>query len=649
MLSFAITAYVVAGLSTLVILPWLLSLCYRFKFYDLPSERKVHQSGVPRLGGIVFVPATVIGVQVAFGMMSLMGEEVPATIRTSTLLIGTGGLLLYILGVIDDLTGVSPRLKLAIQLVAAITFPLCGLRIDSLYGFCGIYNLPEVISYVLTVFVTLLVVNAVNLIDGIDGLASTLGIMALAVYGVEFYRLGNPLFVLCCSALAGTLSLFLIFNLWGDVRRRTKTFMGDSGSLFIGIVLSYFSVKYAMDQSSVLPHRPDGLLVAATTLFLPVIDLCRVALTRIVHRSSIFRADKTHIHHRLLAAGLTMKQALGALVGLQALYIVSARILFNLGVGLEWVVLAFLLVYIFILVVLPTPIAGEHAIPDPVISSETSATSETTNLHPESATREAGLVSIIMPTWNASRYVARSIDSILAQTYPHLELIIADDASSDATPDILRRYAERDSRIQLILQDTNHGAGYTRNACLKAARGQYIAFCDADDRWLPEKLQMQIDFMRQGHHALCFSPYYTCGPRDEYLGYVSAPRRIGLFQLMCDNKIGFLTAIYDTYQLGLHYMPTQRKRQDHALLLTLLRHCGAAYSVPEPLAHYRIHPDGLSANKLGLLRYNAQTYNSVFGWPAPLCWIFLFTFFLPAYIWKRFHGLCVNIYRTQLA
>lgn len=253
-----------------------------------------------------------------------------------------------------------------------------------------------------------------------------------------------------------------------------------------------------------------------------------------------------------------------------------------------------------------------------------------------------------MPTWNSARYVGESIESVLKQTYKNLELIITDDASSDNTPEILREYAKRDSRVRIILNRTNGGAGRSRNCSIQTARGQYIAFCDSDDRWDPAKLEKQINFMRSKDVALCFCPYYTCGEKNEYLGYVSAPRRVNLFQMMCDNKIGFLTAIYDTRPLGKHLMPSQRKRQDHALLLTLLKKCKYAYSVGEPLAHYRIHSGNMSANKMGLLRYNAKTYNSVFGWPIPLCWIFLFTFFMPTYFWKRIKNLFINISRTQL-
>ena len=115
------------------------------------------------------------------------------------------------------------------------------------------------------------------------------------------------------------------------------------------------------------------------------------------------------------------------------------------------------------------------------------------------------LVSIIMPSYNAAQYVAASIDSILAQTYHNWELIITDDCSTDGTQVILQDYARRDERVRLFLFDTNQGSGATRNKCIEEAHGRYIAFCDSDDRWLPEKLEKQIAFMQQHDYAFTFA------------------------------------------------------------------------------------------------------------------------------------------------
>lgn len=254
-----------------------------------------------------------------------------------------------------------------------------------------------------------------------------------------------------------------------------------------------------------------------------------------------------------------------------------------------------------------------------------------------------GLVSVIMATYNSELYVEDSIRSVLSQTYTQLELIITDDGSNDSTPQILKKWSAIDSRIKVILDTENKGAGASRNCSISAAQGQYIAFCDSDDRWMPNKLKMQVDFMQKNNVALCYAPYYTCDANSKLLGYIYAPKHVSLFSTMCDDKIGFLTAIYDTGILGKHLMPIQRKRQDYAHILFLLRNCREAYSVEEPLAYYRLHPNNISGKKFGLLKYNARTYNTVFGWPLALCYFFLIFFFLPSYCLKRIRNYIINL------
>lgn len=623
------------------LLPWLLTLCYKFGIYDLPTERKVHKNGIPRLGGVVFVPAMLIGVVVTVTMMNYNGLLVPETIHTSSVVIAIGAGLLYFIGIVDDLIGVSAWMKFFLQIIAALSFPLCGLYLNSFYGFFGIETIPDWLSYVITVIITILIINAYNLIDGIDGLAAGLAIIALSVYGYLFYGLDTDFFVITCASIVGVLVAFLFYNVWGDADKKRKTFMGDSGSLFLGVVLSYFTMKYAMYNSATLPYRPDGLLVAITAVIVPCFDLCRVAICRIRRHQSIFHADKTHLHHKFLAAGLTMSQTLLAILILQVSFLALNFTLFHLRVGLEWILLADVLIYVVINVVLPV---------FPEVATRKRETSYDNGIQPTETDYQGveGLVSVIMPTYNAAKFVADSIESIIAQTYTNWELIITDDKSSDDTIDILRRYAARDSRIVVQENTVNSGAGFSRNASIAKARGQYIAFCDSDDRWMPTKLERQVQFMKDRDVRICFAPYYTCNELNEYLGYVPAPRHVNLFSTMCDDKVGFLTCIYDASQCGKHFMPLQRKRQDYAFLLNLMRTCPHAYSVQEPLGHYRLHQNNISGNKISLIKYNALTYCVVFDWPKTLSYVFLFTFFMPTYLWKRMKNLLINISRTQL-
>lgn len=251
-----------------------------------------------------------------------------------------------------------------------------------------------------------------------------------------------------------------------------------------------------------------------------------------------------------------------------------------------------------------------------------------------------------MPSYNASRFIGASIDCVLNQTYSNLELLISDDHSTDEeTIALIKKYASQDKRVRVFLLPENNGAGYARNNSIKEARGRYIAFCDSDDRWMPDKLEKQIQFMEQKKCCLSFSSYLVCGVNDEHKGIVIAPSKLTLNNLKHDNKIGCLTAIYDTHPYGKFYMPTIRKRQDWALFLTILKKCGNAYGMIEPLAIYRRVPGSISANKFKLVKYNAKVYQHVFGYSQTLSYLYVLFIFLPTYFVKRTTNWVTNLWR----
>ena len=240
-----------------------------------------------------------------------------------------------------------------------------------------------------------------------------------------------------------------------------------------------------------------------------------------------------------------------------------------------------------------------------------------------------------MPTYNSAKFVEESIESIIHQTYPNWELIITDDNSSDETRSILQRYASEYKNIKIFLLYTNSGAGYCRNNSIKHARGRYIAFCDSDDRWFPEKLERQIKFMDEKQCALSYTSYILCDVDNQERGIVIAPKSITFSQLKRDNQIGCLTAVYDTKLLGRKYpMPHIRKRQDWGLFLTILSDCGIAYAITEPLAYYRIRQDSVSRNKFGLIKYNIRIYHRVLGYSSIKSHAYFFFLFLPTHFKK---------------
>lgn len=246
------------------------------------------------------------------------------------------------------------------------------------------------------------------------------------------------------------------------------------------------------------------------------------------------------------------------------------------------------------------------------------------------------MVSVIMPSYNSAKKIRESIDSILRQTHSNLELLITDDRSDDEeTISILKEYAAKDSRIKVFVLPQNNGAGVARNNSITHATGRYIAFCDSDDMWLPEKLEKQLAFMKETDCCLSYGPYLTCNYDGEITGKVKAPEKLTLAGEKHDNKIGCLTAMYDTTKYGKFYMPKIRKRQDWALFLTILKRCGTAYSVGEPLAIYRNTPNSISKNKLEMMKYNARVYQEVFGYGVLHSYAYLLFVFLPCYFTKK--------------
>ena len=246
------------------------------------------------------------------------------------------------------------------------------------------------------------------------------------------------------------------------------------------------------------------------------------------------------------------------------------------------------------------------------------------------------LVSVIMPSFNGAKHLADSIDSILNQTYKDLELLITDDHSDDEeTLNILKRYSGQDDRVNVVYLDSNHGPGYARNKSIERAKGRYIAFCDSDDRWAPNKLEKQIAFMNERQCAISHTTYIMCDDNGQEQGIVIAPAVMTFNQLTRDNKIGCLTAIYDTKLLGKkYYMPAIRKRQDWGLFLSILRNCGKAYAIQEPLAYYRNRQNSVSSNKLGLIKYNILIYQKVLGFSKVKSVLYFYGLFVPTHLKK---------------
>lgn len=219
------------------------------------------------------------------------------------------------------------------------------------------------------------------------------------------------------------------------------------------------------------------------------------------------------------------------------------------------------------------------------------------------------MVSIITPTYNSKDYISHTIQSVLNQTYSDWEMIIVDDCSSDNTCDIVTSFIKKDSRISLTKLNKNSGAGIARNKGVELAKGDYIAFLDADDLWKPHKLETQIKFMSIHNLSFTFSSYEQINELGKPLHIkIEALPTLNYSKLKLSNYVGNLTGIYNAKKLGKISIPSMRKRQDWAHWIQVISKSGKTKSISESLAYYRVRKDSISSNKLNLLKYNYIFY-----------------------------------------
>ena len=300
---------------SIFIIPRILLISFKKHLFDMPDERKVHKGIIPRLGGVSFFPAVIFTLSLMIGLNRIYGEELfPSIIGvsdTSVLSFGLSSLLLlYLTGITDDLIGVRYRQKFIVQIFCAILLVSSGLWINNLYGIFGIYELPPVVGLPFTVFTIVFITNAINLIDGIDGLASGLSGIALLFFTILFIYQREWLYAALAIVTLGTIIPFFYYNVFGNPNRGRKIFMGDTGSLTIGFILSILAIRFSMYDNAVLHRVPDAIVVAFSLLITPVFDVVLVILHRARFGKNIFSPDKNHIHHKFLALGFSHRAAM---------------------------------------------------------------------------------------------------------------------------------------------------------------------------------------------------------------------------------------------------------------------------------------------------------------------------------------------------
>jgi len=220
------------------------------------------------------------------------------------------------------------------------------------------------------------------------------------------------------------------------------------------------------------------------------------------------------------------------------------------------------------------------------------------------------LVSIVMPLYNCENYVTEAIESVIYQSYKNWELIVVDDCSTDKSHFIVQSFVEKESRIKLYIMSKNSGVASARNYATKEAIGNYIAFLDSDDVWLPKKLEKQIDMMQRDKVLLSYSSYFIMDEYSVVKGLFNVPKEVSYNDMLKTSIIGTLTMVYNVKELGKYYF-LDIGHEDYVLKLELVKKIIFVRGIIEPLAKYRISRKSLSRNKLKVALWQWRIYRNI--------------------------------------
>jgi UDP-N-acetylmuramyl pentapeptide phosphotransferase/UDP-N-acetylglucosamine-1-phosphate transferase len=308
-----------------IFIPQILLVAFKKRLFDMPDERKVHKGVVPRLGGIAFTPVIVFTLSMLVGVGTLLSDgRLQDLCYANTLPLSMGFcalFLMYIVGLGDDLIGVQYRAKFIVQALCAVFIIMGGMWVKSFHGLLWIDELNCWFGCGVTIVFVIFVCNAINLIDGIDGLASGLSACAFVIYGIVYYMLDEYVYSLISFASLGVLVPFFYYNVFGDTVKRRKIFMGDTGSLTIGLLLSFLSLNMLNTPALTIGSlNCSPFVIALAPLIVPCFDVVRVYIGRLRRGCNPFLPDRTHIHHKMLAIGMPSRVAMVTIVGVALLF-----------------------------------------------------------------------------------------------------------------------------------------------------------------------------------------------------------------------------------------------------------------------------------------------------------------------------------------
>jgi UDP-GlcNAc:undecaprenyl-phosphate/decaprenyl-phosphate GlcNAc-1-phosphate transferase len=312
--SYVLAGFVIAFIVTYTGIPTIVSVSKQNCLFAMPNNRDSHFIPIPYLGGIAVFTGTISGTALSYG--HLFGHELGYLI--------VGIMLLFFIGLMDDIVGISPLKKMLVQIISSLLIIIMAdIRITSFYGLLGINNLPYAVSVIFSLFVFTLIINGINLIDGIDGLAASVGSIISITFGYWFYHAGLFSYTVLCFSMTGSLIAFLRFNVFS---KRNKIFLGDTGSLVIGIIIAVIAIKFLQFNvfcvNSIKIHSAPA--VTFGVLIYPLFDTLRVFILRISQGKSPFSADRQHIHHRLLSSGYSHLKSVLIIIYFNVIMIITS-------------------------------------------------------------------------------------------------------------------------------------------------------------------------------------------------------------------------------------------------------------------------------------------------------------------------------------
>lgn len=318
-----LAATLLSGAIVCNILPQILLMSLRKRLTDPIDPRKIHKSTASRLGGMSFFPAFFLSIAICFGLVNQF-HDTGIYMGTEFLVEAAALFMLYMIGLFDDIISVKYRSKFLVQIITAVMLIVSGTYLESFYLLNTTFTFPLWFTFPLTALLIVFITNAINLIDGINGLASMLSIIAFVVYGIIFFITDNLMYSAISFTMVGALSPFWFHNVFG-LRKRTTTriFMGDCGALVVGFLLSVMAIKVWNITGDNFATQTTNIchILAYTVLFVPCVDVVRVVLHRMKNKKPLFLPDNNHIHHKFMSLGFTPGQSLWIILSIQIFFI----------------------------------------------------------------------------------------------------------------------------------------------------------------------------------------------------------------------------------------------------------------------------------------------------------------------------------------